>query len=57
MHADMERLERAARMTMGSFQDTALEILPHRPVERLARRLLGLAIAAVLLSGFTLYLL
>jgi hypothetical protein len=57
MHADMERLERAARMSMGSFQDTALEILPHRPVARLARRLLGLAIAAVLLSGFTLYLL
>lgn len=51
MIADMHRLERAARLTMGTMQDLAPEILPRQPAFRLTQHLAILAAVAVALAA------
>ncbi len=53
MAADMHRLERAARLAMGAFQDTAPEIIPPRPAFGATQRLAVLAAAAIALVAAT----
>lgn len=51
MIADMHRMERAARLAMGAFQDAAPEILPPRPAFGPVQRLAVLAAAAIALAA------
>jgi hypothetical protein len=47
MIADMHRLERAARLSMGEFQDPDAAVLPARPSPRLFPRIGALALVAL----------
>lgn len=51
MVTDMHRLERAARLAMGTIQDMAPEILPPQPAFQMTQRLAVLAAAAVALAA------
>jgi hypothetical protein len=50
MVADMNRLEQAARMSMGGFQDQETSALPPSPASHASLRLAALVLAAVIVA-------
>ncbi|ESY75363.1 hypothetical protein NKJ90_18710 [Mesorhizobium sp. M0051] len=47
--ADMNRLEQAARISMGEFEDSEASV-PMPPIPQASQRLLALSLAAVILA-------
>jgi hypothetical protein len=48
--ADMNRLEQAARVSMGEFQDSEASAPPLAPAPRVSLRLVALVLAAVIVA-------